>query len=567
MAEIFSDLVVQFSPAGLEVVQSAMGKVAASAGATAQFVTGASAGMSQAAAQWGASWQATAASVAGAAQKGFGAAGAAAGKAAKDVEGAAGGMQSAAEHWRESWKQAAELMAEQVRRAAEKAAGSATKAGQSGAAAAKVVSAAFAGTHLPTAQFDGAAYNKSILVVAEGVKTLGERAKLAGSVLAKAFAEPKAPMKEFSEASAYLGPKLTAGLVQAGRAASSLATGFGAAAGALNPLVMGVGGLVIAGVHASAAGQVLGIQLEELSRQIASVFAPTIYAVMNRLADLTRWFRSLTADQQASIRTWSLTAAGIVAVSVVAPKLIAGFAAMRVAVLAFGTAMKIAVAANPWLLLAGVVAGVVVSMYSLGDVTKTFAAIATAVNEPFQTLLGILKDVGTELRELVESVGLIGKEATGLKEDFSPLIEGIKAVGNTPRRTRALVEKTVGAFGGEAMGERAANSVLGRASFATGFLPGIASLVNVLGGRDWLATAKVWQEGKDGKKGDQLLPPLRGFENIDAAYKRISEAAIRATAGKGYKSAAEESRDTLKDIFASIQRLEGRADNLKPAIK
>lgn len=237
MAEVFSDLVVQFTPKGMEVVQTAMSKVAASAGATAQMVGGASSGMAAAAQQWGNAWQQTAASVANSAAKGFGQAAQGAQKAAKDIH------------------------------------------------------AAFAGGVLPTAKIDASHYNRSVLVVAEGIKSTSDRAKLMGQVLAKAFAEPDAPMKEFATASAYLGEQLTARLVAAGKAAGSLTTAFKSAAGALSPLVMGVSGLVIAGVHASAAGQILSMQFEELSRQIASVFAPTIYAVMDRLSDLIRWFR------------------------------------------------------------------------------------------------------------------------------------------------------------------------------------------------------------------------------------------------------------------------------------
>src|SRR5262249_3168955 len=88
--------------------------------------------------------------------------------------------------------------------------------------------------------------------------------------------------------------------------------------GALGGRVFGalagyVGGFVRQGIAPSAAGEFLGLQRQQLSLQIASLFVPQIQAVQQGLVRVIQWFRSLTGEQQASIRQWLLWTAGAAA--------------------------------------------------------------------------------------------------------------------------------------------------------------------------------------------------------------------------------------------------------------
>ncbi len=81
---------------------------------------------------------------------------------------------------------------------------------------------------------------------------------------------------------------------------------------------------VRAGMAGTGMGNLLTVQMQYLSREIASVFLPLMRSVSDILERVTVYFRSLTGDQQHSIRKWIETSAAILLVANVVPRLVSG---------------------------------------------------------------------------------------------------------------------------------------------------------------------------------------------------------------------------------------------------
>jgi hypothetical protein len=81
---------------------------------------------------------------------------------------------------------------------------------------------------------------------------------------------------------------------------------------------------VRAGMAGTGMGNLLTVQMQYLSREIASVFLPLMRSVSDILERVTAYFRSLTGDQQHSIRKWIETSAAILLVANVVPRLVSG---------------------------------------------------------------------------------------------------------------------------------------------------------------------------------------------------------------------------------------------------
>lgn len=71
---------------------------------------------------------------------------------------------------------------------------------------------------------------------------------------------------------------------------------------------------VSAGLSGTTHGNMLSMQFQLLSQQIAGIFVPTINMVIRGIETMVRWFRDLTGEQQGNIRRWIEAAAAMVAV-------------------------------------------------------------------------------------------------------------------------------------------------------------------------------------------------------------------------------------------------------------
>jgi hypothetical protein len=96
---------------------------------------------------------------------------------------------------------------------------------------------------------------------------------------------------------------------------------FGAAVAGFQALTGAARGWVNAGLAGTGEAAVMQLQFQLLSREIASVFLPTIQTVSGYIGRLADWFRHLTGAQQDSIRRWIEAAAVMATVATVIPRI------------------------------------------------------------------------------------------------------------------------------------------------------------------------------------------------------------------------------------------------------
>jgi hypothetical protein len=135
-------------------------------------------------------------------------------------------------------------------------------------------------------------------------------------------------------------------------------------------------GFVKAGLAGTTTGELLSFNINQLHRQIASLFLPVIEGLIKRIQALTDWFRGLSGEQQQSIARWSGLTVGMLGALTILPKLVGVFGLL-------GAALKGAIVANPFL----AVTGALVALLSRTEEGR-----------------GALKDVGSTLLEAFKAV-------------------------------------------------------------------------------------------------------------------------------------------------------------------
>jgi len=355
--------------------------------------------------------------------------------------------------------------------------------------------------------------------------------------------------------------RLGQAFVGIGRGFGHLAQGAAGLGQALAPVSMGLFGFVTAGVAASVAGQVIGQRMEELSRQIASLFLPQINWLIDRLTALVRWFQSLSGEQQAQLRQWGLLIAGLTATALLLPHLIALFQGLQAAAVALRVAFVALAASNPFLLLGTVLGAAVLSTVSLQDVTATFLDISKEVAQPFRELLGVLREIGGALRDMGDQArGLLGGRARGVADASG------QAQGGWDWRDLSLYHLTdsfnptyqaFSALGMPTFGRRAqqVTNWLGLPLGVAAFIPNALGLNPNLG-----YTPPAGQ----GEQRQELAPRTGPIEDIQATYRRIAQASSRL--GTAARSPQEQAVEHLAEIQRGVERLDRVAGTIRPPV-
>lgn len=344
-----------------------------------------------------------------------------------------------------------------------------------------------------------------------------------------------------------LGPQLTRGL-------EGMSQAFQGLGKVVTPATMAIYGFALAGFRASSYGQIFGYQMEEIARQVGSIFLPVIQRVTDGLGSLMRWFQGLSGAQQKSLREWGLLAGGITAAALVLPRVVAGFQAVQVAAKGLQLALTSVAAANPWLLVVAGLGAAIASTMTLQEATQLFVDVSKVIADPFRDLLALIKDIGAELRGAATwAKELAGATDKSKGKDDKGIMGWAGDNLNPFANQQAMVEKL--------FGEKASKSIASRIlslSPTGGFATGLRLFT------PWLDGAKAY----DRKPGDEargdLMPRIGQFESVEQTYKRITEASIKVTGD--VKGPAEESRDYLKEIMETAKRLDATVKALKPGV-
>ncbi len=163
----------------------------------------------------------------------------------------------------------------------------------------------------------------------------------------------------------------------------------------------GIMGFVRSGLQGTGAGAMLSFQFEQLSRQIASVFLPTIEAITEKISQLVGWFKNLTRDQQDSIRRWVEAAAAAGLVLAIFPKVVSAIGSVGKAIGALGGQMGfLSVMTGGIVPLLGIlVTGITAIMVgteagrdAIGQFAEKFKPLIDVVMKLADTLMGALSD-------------------------------------------------------------------------------------------------------------------------------------------------------------------------------
>lgn len=195
---------------------------------------------------------------------------------------------------------------------------------------------------------------------------------------------------------------MTTGM-QIDRWANRAAVGFAVLSGATM-------GWVTAGMSGTVEAYQLQQSFSYLSREIAGVFAPTIRDVVDGIRSLTRWFRGMSGEQQATIRNVVLFTGGLlVAVTTInmmrkaVLALSAAFGLMRLTGIAAGAGATAAAAGGSGMLgmlgmagrlrSAAILGGVGLAAYGVNEATKGGA-----------NKTGIVEDLGEGLGKSLSAI-------------------------------------------------------------------------------------------------------------------------------------------------------------------
>lgn len=230
-----------------------------------------------------------------------------------------------------------------------------------------------------------------------------------GRISAKSFGEQAAAFTTLATDKARL---LGEQLGKQELAARKLATVYGTVSGIL-------GGFVRQGLAGTTMGARMGLQMQLLSREIASLFIPVLERVIGFVQGITDWFRRLSGAQQEALGRWLTFGVALLGVLVVLPRLVAGLQAVGV-VLTF-------LSANPFVaLLAGIAA--------LITATGTWGEVLEGIRDLFG---GIVSTVGGFLSDLDDLLtgGRVGEFLADVRDRAADLL-GLGGGGGGPGQNR-----------------------------------------------------------------------------------------------------------------------------------
>lgn len=254
---------------------------------------------------------------------------------------------------------------------------------------------------------------------------------------------------------------------------------IGAAVAGFQMLTAAARGWVNAGLAGTGAGNLMQFQFQMLSREIASVFLPTINMVIRAIEAMVNWFRSLSGDQQAMIRHFVEAAAVMVVVNQVLGRVtttVIGFVATLIGGMVAAAGSIVTTLVPAFLTLVGeVLAGSVTIASALGFATAGISTILGLVGALASAFLS-LGIAGATLGAGVAVGTASGRSALkDLWDSLKPVLEAFKAAGSQIMTALGPVLDTLGGSVGDLLG-RIAGVVTNLATAAGPVLTRIAEL-------------------------------------------------------------------------------------------
>ncbi len=340
--------------------------------------------------------------------------------------------------------------------------------------------------------------------------------ELSGAILSGILAANRAAGKGVSAAT---GGKGKSGADAAADGQNKLALAYGLASAALLKYIN-------AGISGTTVGEHLSFQFQELNRQIAALFLPAIEKVIQKLTQLTQWFRNLSGEQQQQIGRWLGVGTAMLGLLTIGPKLVSMFKFI-------GGAMQAAMIGNPLLTL---LAGMGLLMAQSEGGRESLMKLGNAAMDAFGALAEIL--VGVVLPIVEYFVELLSKPQGQL---LALGLVATMAAGRVVAAARAM-----------AAGFMTVQGAIGLIGVALGalFLIGGGNAGGALGKTFDDIAAQV-RSGKkkvdDARKEVEDLATEQAHKEREelAGGRELNEIAIRTATGKSSEQIEEERRKQL----------------------
>jgi len=318
-------------------------------------------------------------------------------------------------------------------------------------------------------------------------------------------------------------------------ATKDAATSFALKTGAAFAVVSApVGAFVRSGLAASALGQVLDFQFQRLGLTIAGLFRPEIEKVSQGLRQTLTWLQGLTAEQKESIAYGLKFAAVFTASAAAMPFVVSG--------------------------LGSIVTGVkTLTLATLG--LKTAAAPLTPVFVGLSVILGAVAaqtDVLDWFASARNAVEFLTSPAAKLTLE---IVAGVTAfygvVTVMPKVVAAitLLKNAVTSLNTTLIIQKALSGPTGWAQLATGAVVAAGAVYALNSALD--GTAKGI--GKVADRRGALAGITGGFQDADAAYKRVAEFSVKVTTG--IRSVQEDIRDNTRRAADAADKTNRILDN------
>lgn len=310
-------------------------------------------------------------------------------------------------------------------------------------------------------------------------------------------------------------------------------------------------GFYDAGIAGTAEMTRFGIQLQFLSREVASIFTPVLEQMTGYLERVVHWFQNLSLAQQDSLLWWSKAIVGAVTFSMVVPKVTAALAAAIPAVISLTSAfIGLDVASGGILPIIGaVVTGIGALIIGTETGRNMLGGFFSALEPIFRALQDALGDVFDAFVNLGETV------MASFKIDLDDVID-------TTARLIMLIGKLAGALNYLASKwTDVANAMERYGGIAKAILP--AWLGAGLDAASAVKKAGVLPDLPEKKKGGHRTAAFGdiGFEDVSAAYKRI-----QTMMAKTQKTTAEEQLDAQRKIEENTARTADNVTRVQPGM-
>lgn len=348
-------------------------------------------------------------------------------------------------------------------------------------------------------------------------------------------------------------------------AQTKLALAYGLASGALL-------GYIRAGLSGTTTGEHLSFQFTELNRQIAALFLPAIEKAIQKLTQLTQWFRNLSGATQQSIGRWLGVGTAMLGVLTIGPKLIGLFKLI-------GGTFTAAFAASPLLAIIGGIGLLMAqseggreSLFKLGDAAMSaFGSLAEILAGVVLPLVQMLAEALSRPGGQLLALGLVATLAAGrVVAACRAMAAGFMTVGGA-------ITLGLGLIGLLALALSGSGSAVGKAmdDIAAGVRSGKKSIEDAKKEVEELAREEAFKEAEKARggpgafggaaEGINPLGLLSRFnrEQFDEEQRRKQIEAEgkgkvdRAAAGKANRSDLVTSRTgTEGDPKATLRRIE-----------